>query len=294
MKYLLALFFTIIAFPALSQSKSFDYAYTSQKGICVYSIIEKQEYLIAKNGHDPCISPDGQKLAYTLYGDGGSRFIQIIDLNTKTKTTLNTHNNNCYGPVWSADGKFIAYNAMSGDIWSIVIIELSTGKITILGQKIKNNFSPEWLLNSKNIAVQDLEKVLVYDLAGKTSSFYNMKDMMGGLQELKEGVGQSSNDRFVFTKDSKKIVFNSDIYDRNSESDDEPPQAVFVYDIVSKKTIRLSPKGYYAFEPIVKDERIFFSASKGTSEIINIYSIEMNGKNFKLLFPGCRKISAKN
>jgi TolB protein len=294
MKRILCFLFLINAFQAFPQRKSFDYAYDSDEGIYIYSIREKKQYFITKDGSDPCISPDGEKLAYTLTVDGGFRFIQIIDLNTKVKTKLNTHSNQNYASVWSPDGKFIANDALLGDFWSISVIDLSTNKFTALGSKTEHNFSPAWLTNSENVVVQHMKKVLVYDLTGKIIAIYNTTDMIGGLSELNEGVGTSSSDRFLFNNDNKKIIFSTDLVDPTVKSDDGLTPAIFIYDILSKKTKRLSPKGYSAFEPIINGTHVLFSASKGNSEKIGVYSMDIDGRNFKLLFPNCRNISAKN
>ena len=282
-------------FNAFPQNKFYDYAYMSKTSIYVYSTIEKKQYFVANDGSDPRISPNGQKLAYTRYSGDGSRFINLIDLNTKVKTTLNTHSNNCYGPVWSPDGKFLAYNVILGNVWCVAINNLSNSKITVLENKGKDNFSPIWLSSGKNIAVQNMEKILVYDLSGKVVSTYNDKDLIGGLSELSDGVGHSSSDQFVFSNDNKKIIFNTDLIDPTVKSDDGLTPAIFIYDIGSKKTLRLSPTGYSAFRPVMTGELILFNAEKGSSaKTRSIYSIDMNGKNLKLLFANCRDISAKN
>jgi TolB protein len=291
MKNILLLLFMTSASAVYSQSKSYDYAYSNKKGICVYSAADKKEYLVVKNGADPYISPDGTKLAYTVNGKDSQRFIKIIDLTTKAITTLNTQNDNCYGAVWSPDGKFIVYNADINNKWSIEVIGSNNDEPKVLSGKINDSYSPEWLANSKSIAVQDMAKIFVLDLSGNVMTVYDMKDLQGGLPELKDGVGSSSFDQFVITDNNAKIVFSSET---DEPGENGPPSAIFIYDIASKKTLRLSPKGYDAGHIIIKDNIVLFTASKHNSSIASIYSVDMDSKNFKLLFPGCTDISAKN
>jgi Tol biopolymer transport system component len=64
------------------------------------------------NESNPAWSPDGTKIAYTQY-DGNLSRIDIIDVATKTVTTLPTGMSQTYLAAWSPDGKRIAFN---GDV----------------------------------------------------------------------------------------------------------------------------------------------------------------------------------
>jgi Tol biopolymer transport system component len=292
MKTTILLLLTICTSSVFAQPKSFDYAYTHKKGICVYSIADKKEYFIIKDGADPCISPDGAKLAYTVNLKNGNRAIAVINLNTKATTSLNTNNGNCYGPVWSPDGQWIAYNAFLGDKWTIAIIGSNNTGAKLLGANAVNTYSPVWLANSKQLILQNQEKITVLDRSGNITATYNPKDLEGGIRELKDMVGSASSDKFILTADNSKIIFNCGV--DLPGSTDGPPSAVFVYDIATKKTLQLSPKGYDAVEMMVKGTNVFFTGYKGKLPVSNIYSVDMDGSNFKLLFAGCSNITAKN
>ncbi|HZY39183.1 MAG TPA: hypothetical protein VFE53_21150 [Mucilaginibacter sp.] len=287
MKKILLLLFTVSSFCASAQPKSYDYAYMNKKGICVYSVAAKMEYLADAKGQDPCISPDGKKLAFTSSNKAGDRFIAVTDLATKKKTIFNTHNNNCYGPVWSPNGKYIAYNAFDAQKskWSIAIIDSGNRAVKILTASLEQSYSPSWTSDSKNVVVQNMEKVFVLDIAGNVIKTYN-------LGNIPMDFGAASSDRFIFTDDYKKIVFTSEV---NEDAGDEgPPIAVFIYDIAQKSTMRLSPKGYFAEQIIIKQDKVLFTLSKIHSTISNVCSVDMDGKNLKILFTHCSNVSAKN
>lgn len=288
MKYLILLF-SLFSLSEYGQNTSFDYAYVSKKGICVYSVADKREVLITAHGWNPAISPDGKKLAYTDGPVTGKKFITLVDLNTNVKTKLDTHGDGS-GPIWSPDGKYIACNGSVGGKTVIKVIGVNTPFFSALTGKTSEQDSPRWLANSKGIMIQDMEKILIVDLADNVTTTYKMKDLEGGLPELKEMIGNANSDVFMPTADGKKIVFSCG----DDGSADGPLNGVFIYDIATKKTTRLSPKKYDADEPVIKGNTVLFTAAKYGSRVNNIYSVDMNGGNFKLLFANCTSVSARN
>jgi TolB protein len=298
MKNSLLLLLLVYASVAFGQNKSFDYAYSNSdgRGIFVYSIADKKEVPIVKTGSDPSISPNGKKLAYTAYRKDGSRFIQVIDLNSKKKIALKTKSTNCYGPVWSPNGKMILYNCFNDENgnWMIGVIDSGNKVNKVFGSALYNYFSPNWLGNNK-IVIQNMEDILVLDLEGSIIENYHMKMLAGGLKELTDGVGDASDSMFRIINDNKKIIFSSEDDDPGIKNNDNgTPSAIFIYDIETKITARLSPMGYATGAPVIDGNNILFIGSKGNLPITDVYSIDMDGKNFKILFHNCVEISAKN
>ena len=115
--------------------------------------------------------------------------------------------------------------------------------------------------------------------------------MQAGTPELKDMISKSSADRFILSGDSKKIAFNNEV---NLPGKIELPLAVFIYDIGNKKTTRLSPKGYEGFDLIISGNKVLFTGYKGNAYLPNIYSVDMDGSNLNILFPGCSGLTAKN
>jgi serine/threonine protein kinase len=60
---------------------------------------------------DPELSPDGTRLAVTLYVAQGTADVWIFDLLRSTKTRLTFGSSRQFHPVWSIDGKTIVYNS---------------------------------------------------------------------------------------------------------------------------------------------------------------------------------------
>lgn len=279
---------------AYGQTKSYDYCYSNTKGICVYSVADKKELLIVSSnkGTDPCISPDGTKLAYTVNYPNGDRNIAIIDLTTKQKTVLNTESRNCYGPVWSPDGQYVAYNVFNPQKsnWLVAVIDAANTSYKVLTAQLEQSYMPSWLADSKSVVVQNMDTVFIFDLQGNIITTYKIADMGNGVAVLKDS-GPSSSDRFIFTSDNRKVVFSSEVNEPGGS--DGPPTSVFVYNTESKSALRLCPKGYFAGGVFIKGNKVLFTASKLKSTVQNVYTVDLDGKNFRLLFPNCADISAR-
>lgn len=284
MKVILILLLSCCTIGLCAQVKSYDYAYEKKKGICVYSIAGKTEVLVTQ-GHDPCISPDGTKLAYTVYSKNGNRTIGIIDLTTKQKSLLHTNSYNCYGPVWSPDGDYIAYNVFDEQKanWSIAVINIADGLPRVITKKQEQCYSPAWSNDSKSVITQDLDDIFVFDLGGNIINKYKVTDVV-------KGMGLSSTDRVLLSPEGRKMIYSCDV---DEPGYDGPPSAAFVYDIDNKTSVRLSPKGYYATGVWLQGGKVLFTGGKIQSMVSNVYVVGLDGKNLKLLFANCSNISAK-
>jgi Tol biopolymer transport system component len=89
----------------------------------IYTIDPGAKTKVTK-GYQPSFSPDGKKIAYTLFGGADSEIYTIkVGGGAKTQVT-NTDNSDELLPSYSPNGKKIAYtlykrNAIQGDIYTI-------------------------------------------------------------------------------------------------------------------------------------------------------------------------------
>ena len=60
--------------------------------------------------------------------------------------------------------------------------------------------------------------------------------------------------------------------------------AVYVYDLGTSKTMRISPKGYDCWRPIVRGDTVYCRGRHGNSPKENTYRMDMDGGNFKLAY----------
>ena len=76
----------------------------------------------------PDISPDGARVAFNNEGDaknrpGPERHIAIADIGTGKVTVLkDIRSDNCFGAVWSPDGKQLAFMIMADKKWQLGLV----------------------------------------------------------------------------------------------------------------------------------------------------------------------------
>jgi Tol biopolymer transport system component len=256
-------------------NKEFALAYRDGDKIVVASI-DTMKQVSFGGATDPAISPDGTKLAYTISDSAGHRSIWVADLDHKTQAQLPVDNDNYYQAMWSPSGNKIAFSIFDRENrWKVGVINTDHSGYKILGSTSPIDiYSPTWKSEQELIG-HDLTNLYTLDLSGKVIDTQPLASLVGKELSL------SSSNRFFYTKDGKKLVFNAGNSDiMNSVG---PTEAVYVLDIVSKKTSRISPEGFNASSVYVTaDDQIFYSASKTSDSIFQIYTADLSG-NIKMI-----------
>ncbi|MBS1519783.1 MAG: PD40 domain-containing protein [Bacteroidetes bacterium] len=290
MRRVLFLFLAFYVSKAAGQNKSYDYCYrTGPASFRLYSVADKKDYPILKSKRhisDASLSPDGKKVAYCFYPSRNARkLIAIIDLNTKRKIVLNTHGTDCEEPEWSPDGKLIAYNIWNEKLKKrdIAVIDADNKWFKILTRRMPEIWGVSWTSDSKKIIASDLDSVFFIDLNGEITNIYKTSDI---------AKNRWCRD-FRLTTDGKKLVFLYHVDEIVNSTGGS--SAVFVYDMITKKKFRISPKGYHFTNVIIYHNTVLASGEKA-SGVPNsgVYAIDLDGKNFRLFLPNASDITVKN
>jgi len=157
---------------------------------------------------DYAISPDGKEVCYSMNADdvqatstNNDLFVVAIDGGQSHKITANPGADN--SPQYSPDGTYLAYRSQArggyeSDKWRLVVVERSTGKLTIPTDAIDravNSFT--WGPDSKRIFFT------VTDRGHQAIQFVNVDG--GGARVAVSG--NNTLDDMQFTADGKTIVF---------------------------------------------------------------------------------------
>ena len=251
--------------------KNFALAYQDGSKIVATSI-DTMKQISFGGATNPAISPDGNKLAYTVNDTAGHRTIWVADMENKSQLQLKVNNDNYYQAVWSASGNEIAFNIFNDKkLWKVGVIKADNSGFVILDNASKINvYSPTWK-SDKELLAQDLLNLYTFDISGKLIDTKSIASLIGSDFSI------ASSNRFFYTKDGAKLIFNAgnkDVVDGLTG----PSEGVYVLDLSSKKVERISPKGLnvpYVF--VTADDRIFFSGAEKPFTNSKIYVSDLSG-----------------
>jgi hypothetical protein len=278
--------------PAGLTRKVYDYCYSNRSGLFVVNAGDPAGMLIKLPVTDAKLSPDGTYLAFTdLNSPDRERRIGLMDLTTLKTAFPDSACHNCYGPVWSPDGKCLAYNAMHDQQWNIKYINRESGKAAFVTLHAGNlgNFSPQWSADSKKIILQDMAGIYIIDLNGNILRTIDISSMDTTLLV-------SSSTQFLLAGKEDKLIFDCQVSSDSADTNDEgePPPHLFSYDLEAKKLARLEPQDHICYSPVLKGDTIFCSGYKRKgSGGLNIYRMDLSGAYFKLAFKNYQNFSCR-
>lgn len=253
-------------------SKNFALAYQEGNKIVATSI-DTMKQISFGGATNPAISPDGNKLAYTVIDSANHRTIWVADMENKSQLQLKVNNDNYYQAMWSPSGNIIAFNILNDKkIWKVGLIKADNTGFLVLDNTSKINvYSPTWISENELVA-HDLVNLYRFDSAGKLVDSKPIRDLIGNDFSI------ASSNRFFYSKNGEKLIFNAGNTDALPGLTG-PSEALYVLDLASKKVERLSPKGMnvpYVF--LTADDHIFYSGAEKPFTQSKIYVSDLKGK----------------
>jgi len=260
-------------------SKSFALAYQDHDKIVATSI-DTMKQISFGGATNPAISPDGNKLAYTVSDSAGKRSIWVADLENKSQLQIQANSKNFHSAVWSPDGNYIAFSIGTDQgnkiVWKVGIIKTdNTGLLVIDSKSALNAFSPTWK-NENEIVAHDMENLYTFSITGKLAETTPLSSLLGKEYNI------SSSNRFFYANHGNKMIFNSG----NGKPVEElhgMADGIFALDLQTKNVTRISPEGMHApYLFVTADDRIFYSGAEKPFKRSKIYFSDLNG-NTKIL-----------
>lgn len=251
--------------------KNFALAYQDGQKIVATSI-DTMKQISFGGATDPSISPDGNKLAYTVSDSTGNRSIWVADLENKSQLQLHADSKNYYGAVWSTDGTNIAFSVLNDkNIWKIGLVKNdNTGLIILDSQSNINVSSPTWK-SENEIVAHDLNNLYTLNRSGKITDTKRLKDLIGTKYNI------ASDNSFFYADKGDKIIFSA--YSGNAMPElHGKANVVFSMDVSSKGVKQISPAGMNVSNLFVTaDDRIFFSGAEKPFTQSKIYVSDLSG-----------------
>ncbi|RNC79607.1 MAG: hypothetical protein ED557_13870 [Balneola sp.] len=219
-----------------------------------------------KNEIFPAISPDGSRIAYAMYSDSDTnRDITVAISGVEGESIrITNHPGNESAPVWSPDGRYIAYFRQEGEKSGIYKIPAQGGmeeKIGVPYNLIAQHMS--WSPDGKQIAYVDRES------KRDSYSIYLMNVENGTKVKLTTPTNQHWGDYAPsFSPDGSKLSFIRGISAGTHD--------IFIHDLKTGDERRLTHDTQRTLGQVwAEDDRIIYSASRGSSA--ELWSVSKKG-----------------
>ncbi|PRP92653.1 translocation protein TolB [Enhygromyxa salina] len=92
--------------------------------------------------YDPDWHPDGTKIAYSAWRDGGLRDIYVYDLETETHERITADRAQDNSPEWSPDGRWLLFSSDRSGVYNIHAYDTQTKKVWQVSNVLGGAFEP--------------------------------------------------------------------------------------------------------------------------------------------------------
>jgi TolB protein len=294
MKQLIVAIFLCVGFSALVNAAERKIAYDRCGKIFVADVDRTHSKKIA-DGDWPQISPDGTRIAFNTQDlaknrPGPERHIAIADVASGKVTVVpNIPSDNCFGPVWSSDGKQLAFSIMTDNAWHLGLVNADgTGFRLVKNAELKPEvFAPEWARDSKSIFCHDLDNIYHIDLNGNVLKKWE-------LSKILTDASMNSGNRLSVSPDGNALLMDVDCgWEHKRKNWYGPKPAIEKLDLSADKAVRITGKDDFVWEPFWLNANEFLCIIQNEKENeASIYRMSLDGKNPKLLVKHARTPTA--
>lgn len=236
------------------------------------------------SGAWPRISPDGTKIAFNTQTEKTTeRHIAIAEVASGKVTVLKAiPSDNNYGPVWSPDGSQLLFSTMKDHNWRLGLVDADGSHFRYFETQTKvpgdSLYSVAWTTDGKGFYAQDLNTLYHFTLDG------TLKDK-SSLAKLIPAGGFSSGAQFFIGADGHTLLMDADMDEDMKRKDwDGPPPAIWTLDLSTSKATRITPKGFFGWNPAwVSESEILCNAQPEKSRQRSIYRLSVDGKKREVL-----------
>lgn len=224
------------------------------------------------------ISPDGKSIAFTYQGD-----IHVVAATGGVARALTTHEAWDGHPVWSHDGKQIAFASDRHGNLDVYVMPAIGGKATRLTFHSSNDIPNDFNIEDSAILFSSART------KSQSSSFFPTS-RIAELYEVKtEGgtprmVSATASSQAQYSPDGKKILYRDEkAYEIEFRKHDVSAFArdIWLHDLESDKHTQLTKFAGGDHNPIWRDDKTIFFLSEDQSNNFNVWQMDIAGQNRK-------------
>ncbi len=236
------------------------------------------------------ISPDGTRVAFVSVEKSGTssmRRIAVVEIaGGKATIFKDVPSDNSYYPVWSPDGKRIAFTLRENEVWNLATIAPDGTEFRFLKKGTQNQatlYSPCWARDERSIFCQDMTNIYQISLDGAVLAQWN-------IEKIIPNGGISGDGRIAVSPDGKCLLLSIDMGEEHHRKDwDGPPAALWRFEIATQKAVRITRKTLFGWDGCwIDNDNILFLTQPAGEKSASLYRMSINGKNLKRLIKNAR------
>jgi TolB protein len=239
---------------------------------------------IAK-GSAPDLSPDGTRVAFHTEASSKTKLVRqiaVADIAAKRVTVFKGEipSENCQRAVWSPGGEHILFEIWTDSDWHLAMINADgSGFRYVKKASPKNNslWSTCWAPDGRSIYTQNLDKL--YQLAPDGSELKQWS-----LRTLFPKGSLSSGSTIAVSPDGNRLLIDVEMEGESVKATDwdGPPPSMWIFDLASGETSRLTPKGVLAWHGCwLNDKQVLFTSQGAGEKQPSIYEMSVSEKDRK-------------
>ncbi len=242
------------------------------------------------DGIFPAISPDGTRVAFNTVEKSGTtyaRHIAVVEIEAgKTTVFKDVPSDNFYYPTWSPNGKRILFTLRVNELWDLVLINPDGTEFRVLkkGERDKVTlYSPCWGRDNQSIFCEDMTNVYQLGLDGSVLGQWKIAKII-------PNGDMSGDDRIDVSPDGKHLLLSIQMAEEHNRKDwDGPQPALWSFDLITQKSVRLTSKKLFAWDGCwIDDTNILFLSQAAGEKGASISRMSTDGENLKRLIKNAR------